>query len=348
MEPTLISTDTEPAAQHLSPAELPDLGNKSSTDLPKIVSLGGGHGLFQTLRAVRTLDYESITAVVTVADDGGSSGRIRHELAQIPPGDLRMALSALAPDDEEGRMWESVLQHRFGGHGALAGHAVGNLLIAGLFDILQDEAQALDTVAKLIRAKGRVLPMCDQPLDIAADVAGLDDDPRIIRQVRGQVAVASTTGTVRRVKLIPEQPQPHPEVCEAILSADMVTLGPGSWFSSVIPHLLVPGIVKALGETKAKRVIVLNLSAEPGETSGFSAERHIHILQQHAQQLQADLVLADAQTVPNSSDRRYLENAARKLGAEIAFCDLREEEDNGMLTERHCPVKLGTALRELL
>lgn len=339
---------TEPMVQHLPPSELPDLTANCSGGLHRIVSLGGGHGLFQTLRAVRKLDHESITAVVTVADDGGSSGRIRHELAQIPPGDLRMALSALAPDDEEGRMWESVLQHRFGGHGALAGHAVGNLLIAGLYDILQDEAKALDTVAKLIRAQGRVLPMCDEPLDIAADVAGLDDDPRIIRQVRGQVAVASTTGTVRRVKLIPEQPQPHPEVCKAILDADVVTLGPGSWFSSVIPHLLVPGIVDALKETRAKRIVVLNLSAEPGETSGFSAERHIHILQQHAQNLQVDVVLADAETVPNSSDRRHLENSAKNLGAEIAFYDLREVQENGMSTERHCPVKLASALKELV
>lgn len=313
----------------------------------KIVSLGGGHGLFQTLRAVRHLQPEQITAVVTVADDGGSSGRIRHELNQIPPGDLRMALSALAPEDEEGKMWESVLQHRFGGHGALAGHAVGNLLIAGIFDILKDEAKTLDTVAKLIRAEGRVLPMCDEPLDIAADVAGLDDDPRIIRQVRGQVAVASTTGTVRRVKLIPEQPEPHPEVCTEILNADMVTLGPGSWFSSVIPHLLVPGIVEAIDKTSATRVIVLNLSAEPGETSGFSAERHIHILQQHAQNLSADFVLADSSTVPNSSDRRYLEQAAKKLGAEIAFHDLREEAADGYLVDRHCPKKLSEALHSI-
>lgn len=339
--------NTEPSAKHLPALDMPAIDPNQPRHPNKVVSLGGGHGLFQTLRAMRKLDPESITAVVTVADDGGSSGRIRHELGQIPPGDLRMALSALAPDDEVGQMWESVLQHRFGGHGALAGHAVGNLLIAGLFDILQDEAKALDTVAQLIRARGRVLPMCDQPLDIAADVAGLDDDPRIIRQVRGQVAVASTTGTVRRVKLIPEQPEPHPEVCKAILDADMVTLGPGSWFSSVIPHLLVPGIVDAIAETTAKRVIVLNLSAEPGETSGFSAERHIHILQQHAQRLRADIVIADADTVPHSSDRRYLEHAAKRIGAEIGFYDLREQEENGMLTERHCPDKLARAFREL-
>ena len=181
----------------------------------KVASLGGGHGLFQTLTAVRLLHPDTITAIVTVADDGGSSGRIRRELGQIPPGDLRMALSALAPRDDEGRMWEATLQHRFGGSGALAGHAVGNMLIAGLYDILQSEVAALDVVAKLIRAEGRVLPVCEQPLEIEAEVGGLDADPRIVRQVRGQVAVATTVGSVRRARLVPE----NAVACEEAMTA---------------------------------------------------------------------------------------------------------------------------------
>ena len=135
--------------------------------------LGGGHGLYQTLLAARMSNAERISAIVTVADDGGSSGRLRRELDIIPPGDLRMALAALSGDTEAGKMWAQTLQHRFGGNGAMAGHAVGNLLIAGLTDVLGDYQAALDAVAVLTESHGRVLPVVNQPLDIEAEVAGL-------------------------------------------------------------------------------------------------------------------------------------------------------------------------------
>src|SRR5699024_1256991 len=141
---------------------------------------------------------------------------------------------------------------------------------------------ALDKVAELAGSTGRVLPVCVEPLDLEAEVSGLDQDPRLMRQVRGQVAVAATPGQVRRVRLIPERPEANPEAVQAILDADLVTLGPGSWFSSVIPHILVPDVVDALDRTDAVKILVLNLTAELGETNGFSAERHIHVLRQHA------------------------------------------------------------------
>ena len=312
-----------------------------------ITSLGGGHGLYQTLVAARLSAPESITAVVTVADDGGSSGRLRRELDIIPPGDLRMALAALASDDEEGSLWARTLQHRFGGNGALAGHAVGNLLIAGLADVLGDEQAALDKIAELTRSRGRVVPMCNQPLEIEAEVAGLDDDPRVIRSVRGQVAVATTPGTVRRVKLIPDRPEACGLAVAAIRDADVVTLGPGSWFSSVIPHLLIPGIVEALNATDARKVVVLNLSAEPGETQGFSSERHIHMLSQHAPSLRVDHILADSNTIPTSSERSYLQRAAAGLGADVVFEDLRTQDGNGRSLNKHDPSKLSAALVSL-
>lgn len=312
-----------------------------------VACFGGGHGLFQTLRAVRHLAPQEITAIVTVADDGGSSGRIRRELGQIPPGDLRMALAALAPFDEQGRIWEQTLQHRYGGHGALAGHAVGNMLIAGLYDVLGSEVAALDQVAQMIRAEGRVLPLCDRPLQIAAEVAGLDDDPRIIREVRGQVAVASTVGQVRRVRIHPEQPPACPEALQALRNADLITLGPGSWFSSVLPHLLVPEVVETLATVDAMKVVVLNLDAEPGETAGFTAERHIHILQQHCASFSADAVIVDDTQLGSASERRHIERAAAGLGAWVKFCDVREEDSDGFHTSRHDPAKLAAALHEV-
>ena len=312
-----------------------------------ITSLGGGHGLFATLRAVRRIADE-VTAVVTVADDGGSSGRLRRELGRIPPGDLRMALAALSADDERGRLWEDVLQHRFGGTGALAGHAVGNLIIAGLTSVLDDEVRALDEIGSLLGICGRVLPMSPRPLDIEAEVVGLEDDARVVRPVRGQVAVATTPGQVRRIRLIPDNPPATPDAVEAIMSADMVTLGPGSWFTSVLPHLQVPELVGALRDTSAQRVVELNLSSEPGETAGFSSERHVHMLTQHAPDLTLDKILVDESTIGGASERSYLERAAATLSAEVVYADVREIDAEGGWTERHDPVKVAAALGELL
>ena len=309
-----------------------------------ITCLGGGHGLFATLRAARSLT-DDVTAVVTVADDGGSSGRIRRELGQIPPGDLRMAMCALAADDERGRLWESVAQHRFGGTGALAGHAVGNLLIAGLVSVLGDEVSALDEAAAVLGVRGRVLPMCSLPLDIEAEVVGLEDDARVVRPVRGQVAVATTPGQVRRIRLIPDNPPATPEAVSAIRDADLVTLGPGSWFTSVLPHLQVPELTEALRETTATRVVVLNLVSEPGETAGFSAERHIHMLTQHSPGLTADAIIVDERTVTGVTELRFLERAAAGLGAEIVIADVQEIDGDGRWTGRHQPRKLAAALQ---
>lgn len=317
----------------------------SKTTTPRaITSLGGGHGLYQTLLADRLCGAEQISAVVTVADDGGSSGRIRRELGIIPPGDLRMALAALASDDEDGRLWAKTLQHRFRGTGALAGHAVGNLLLAGLTEVLGSELQALDTVARLTGSLGRVLPVCNEPLEIEAEVAGLADDPRVMLPVRGQVAVAATPGSVRRVRLHPARPMANPEAIAAITEADLITLGPGSWFSSVIPHVLVPAVVEAINRADAVRVVVLNLSAEAGETTGFSSERHIHMLRQHAPDLQVDRILVDGGHNPAQWERSNLSRAAEPLGAEVVFHDLRETTRQGQATDRHDPAKLAAAL----
>lgn len=330
------------------------MGSCASSTPRSVACLGGGHGLFQTLTAAKLLEPDAITAVVTVADDGGSSGRIRREMDTIPPGDLRMALAALSPDTPQGNLWEETLQHRFGGHGALAGHALGNLLLVGLSDVLGSHVQALDMLASMLRSRGRVLPVCPIPLDIEADVAGLEDDPRMMRAVRGQVAVATTPGEVRRVRVVPEQPAATPEALSAIMEADLVTLGPGSWFSSIIPHLLVPEIVEALNDTSAHRVVVLNLTSEPGETQGFSTERHIHMLRQHAPMLRLDTVLVDSSTLLSRSEREHVVRAAESIGARVEYADLTLVEDGqqgrdsvAWKSPRHDPHKLAAALAAL-
>jgi uncharacterized cofD-like protein len=309
----------------------------------KAVALGGGHGLHATLTALRTLTPD-VTAVVTVADDGGSSGRLRRELGLLPPGDLRKALIALAEPEES--TWASVFAHRFGGTGALAGHAVGNLVLAGLLEVLGDPIAALKEAGKLLGVHGRVLPMCAEPLDIEADVTGLDDDIRATRRIRGQVAIATTPGQVQRIRLHAtgrpgELPTACPAAVEAVLGADLVLLGPGSWFTSVLPHLLVPGLHEALVSTSARKVVILNLVPQPGETAGFSPEQHLDVLCQHAPRLRVDTVIADVDSVA-TPDR--LVRAAGVAGARTHLLRVAAPD----APDRHDPLALAESLRAAL
>jgi len=307
---------------------------------PKVVALGGGHGLHVMLSALGRLDAE-LTAVVTVADDGGSSGRLRREVpGVVPPGDLRMALVALASPSQQGQLWADTFQHRFTGEGALTGHPVGNVVLVGLTQVLGDTVAALDAMGAVLGARGRVLPMSCEPLDIVAQVEGLEDDITAVRRIRGQVAVAATPGRVRTVELDPADAPGCPEAVSAIQAADLVILGPGSWFTSVLPHLMLPDIASALTGSRAHRLVVLNLAPQPGETEGFSPEQHLDVLSAHAPKFQIDTVLADTAAVALPG---RLMAAARRLGARL---DLAEIAHPG--TPRHDPVALGRALAPVL
>jgi uncharacterized cofD-like protein len=316
------------------------VSSANGTRSASVVALGGGHGLQATLTALRSITPD-VTAVVTVADDGGSSGRLRRELGGLPPGDLRKAMLALAADDVG--PWPTVFAHRFGGDGALAGHAVGNLVLAALVEVLGDPLAALETASTLLGVHGRILPMSNQPLDIEADVVGLDHDPAAVRRIRGQVAVATTPGRVQRIRLHPaghpdEIPAACPEAVDAVLRADAVLLGPGSWFTSVLPHLLVPELHEALVATRARKVVVLNLVPQPGETAGFSTEQHLDVLCEHAPRLRVDAVIADVDSVP------LPDRIVRAAGAVGATAYLAKVAVPGA-PERHDPVALADILR---
>lgn len=306
----------------------------------RVVALGGGHGLAASLSALRQVTDE-LTAVVTVADNGGSSGRLRSELGVLPPGDLRMALAALCRDDEWGRTWASVLQHRFSSDGALHDHAVGNLLIVALWELLGEAVDGLDWVGRLLGAEGRVLPMSAVPLDITAKVLGVDPrQPGAITEIRGQVEVATTPGQVVEVALDPADPPACPEALVAIAEADWVVVGPGSWFTSVIPNLLVPALARGLEETAARRLVTLNLGEQKGETDGFSPETHLEVLAAHAPDLRVDVVLADAGHVP---DPASLRRTAQALGAELVIADICDEGRD----LHHDPGKLAKVYRDV-
>ncbi|MDX2703541.1 uridine diphosphate-N-acetylglucosamine-binding protein YvcK [Streptomyces sp. PA03-6a] len=302
---------------------------------PKVVALGGGHGLSASLSALRRITQD-LTAVVTVADDGGSSGRLRQEMGVLPPGDLRKALAALCGDDEWGRTWSQVVQHRFVSQGELHGHAVGNLLIVALWEQLGDPVAALEWVGRLLGAHGRVLPMSAVPLELTATVRGHDPaEPDEVTTVHGQATVALTPGEVQEVQLVPHDPPAVPEAVKSVLDADWVVLGPGSWFSSVMPHLLVPDLVSALMETRARKVLALNLAPQPGETEGFSPQRHLEVLARHAPKLTIDVVLADEAAV---LDRDSLIQAAERLSGTVELARVAAPDG-----PRHDPELLAAA-----
>ncbi|MBB3085615.1 gluconeogenesis factor YvcK family protein [Geodermatophilus sabuli] len=304
-----------------------------------MVAFGGGHGLAAALGAWRRLT-DDLTAVVTVADDGGSSGRIRREMPVLPPGDLRMALTALADDGEHTREMSRLLQHRFGGTGVLAGHPVGNLVLTGLIELHGgDTVRALDDLCRLLGARGRVLPMADVPLDLVARVESTDpDDPSRTRTIRGQVAIASTPGRVRDIIVSPPDPPVNPAVLDAIATADVVSLGPGSWYTSVLPHLLVPRLRAALADSPARVVVVLNLEPQPGETDGFSPEEHLTVLRAHLGGVALHTVIADVDSVV---DRCGLLSAVRECGAELVLAPVAELDG----APRHDPARLAAALQ---
>ncbi|MFI7023422.1 uridine diphosphate-N-acetylglucosamine-binding protein YvcK [Micromonospora sp. NPDC049900] len=318
----------------------------------RVVAFGGGHGLSVSLRALRRcapgLDLD-ITAVVTVGDDGGSSGRLRAERGGLPPGDLRQALVALAGDHPATRRSAGLFQHRFvpatrglpGRGDGLGGHAVGNLVIAGLMEQLGDPVAALEHAGAMLGAVGRVLPMSCEPVDIEARVRAADPGrPDEVSTVRGQHQVAVTTGRVESVRLTPQAPAACPQAVAAIGTADWLIFGPGSWYTSVLPHLLVPQLAAAILASPARRLVTLNLAAEK-ETLGLSVADHLAALRWYLPELTVDVVLADAKAVgaPEPVDR-----AAESLGARLVLAPVAVDDG----TPRHDPAALGAALVPVL
>ncbi|HKJ11588.1 MAG TPA: uridine diphosphate-N-acetylglucosamine-binding protein YvcK [Ornithinimicrobium sp.] len=304
---------------------------------PRTVALGGGHGLSASLRALRHLS-ENITAVVTVADDGGSSGRLREEFDILPPGDLRMALASLCEDTSWGHQWASVLQHRLGGDGELSGHALGNLLLMSLWELSDDPVRALEIAGRLLNIRGRVLPMSTVPLAIEAVIQGEGRAER----VRGQSAVASSRGRLLEMTLAPPSPPACAEAVEAITLADWVILGPGSWFTSVMPHLLVPGLRKALEQTPAHRILTLNVGTHDTETRNMVTTEHIDVLRAHAPDLTFDYVIADPTVTGGEEDA--LRETCSRMGAELVVSAVGKRSAQG----QHDTLRLAAAFRDVM
>ena len=290
-----------------------------------MVALGGGHGLATVLSAVRRY-AGSITAVVSVADDGGSSGRLRQAQEMPAPGDLRKCLVALAATDT---IWGEAFEHRFRS-GELDGHALGNLVIVGLAQVLGDFGQALEEAGRLLKCAGKVLPATTDAVVLKAD-AGPDG-----ASVEGQVAVANTPEAIRRVHIVPEDAKAHPEALTAIELADQVILAPGSLFTSLVPVLCVPSIREALAGARGRIVHVCNLRSQVPETAGLSATDHLRAVLAHGARVDAFLY---QQGGPLEAD----EIAVRALNIEPVAAEVAAA--NGHV---HDPGRLAQALEALL
>ncbi|KUG56376.1 2-phospho-L-lactate transferase [Kocuria rosea subsp. polaris] len=315
-------------------------------DSPSVAALGGGHGLAANLAALRRIT-PLLTAVVTVADDGGSSGRLRDELGVLPPGDLRMALAALCDDSEWGRTWRDVMQHRFsasdGRSTTLDNHALGNLLIVTLWELLGDPVAGLEWAGALLGARGRVLPMSTEPLVIAGDVPPSGGDcapgtPGAGRTITGQALLAKQAD-VCNVRLVPPDAPACPQAVEAVGLADWVIMGPGSWHTSVLPHLLLPELREAICGSRARRCVTLNLSPDT-ETRGKTAADHLRVLHAYCPELTLDVVLADPTATEDGAD---LEEVARGLGAEVFYADVRAHPGTAV----HNTLRLAAAYQEI-
>lgn len=307
---------------------------------PKVVALGGGHGLYASLSALR-LVTPHITAVVTVADDGGSSGRLREQFNVLPPGDLRMALSALCDDSEWGHLWREAIQHRFSAlpdaPKEIHGHAMGNLLLVSLWQLLGDPVAGLDWASRLLEARGRVLPMALDPLVISGDalLGGTTYE-----YVTGQAKLAKAE-RVENLTLEPKDARVCQEAVDAIMDADWIILGPGSWFTSVIPHLLLDQTRKALCETPANICVSMNLGLEEKETAGLGATGHLEALERYAPELEVGAVVADPTSV---QDRELFARGVADRAAKLVWSNLRTRQGENL----HNPLRLAAAYQEVM
>lgn len=305
----------------------------------RIVTLGGGHGISTLLRGLK--NYTSnLTAVVTVADDGGSSGRLRLSLGILPPGDIRNCLAALSNDEA---LLAQLFQYRFNDDSGLGGHSFGNLFISALADVTGSFEEAIAESGRVLSVHGRVLPATLHDVKLVADV----QLPNMVNQIRvkGESSIPEMPGRVRHIYLEPNNPPAFPPVIQAILAADMVIVGPGSLYTSLLPNLLVPDLLAALHSSRALKIYVVNIATQPGETGSYSVGDHVSVLEEHIGQSLFDIIVCNNRhegTLPNGVEWVTIdENAANYP---LYAADLLDLEHPW----RHDSEKLAKTLMDLL
>lgn len=338
---------------------LPDISRKTGSvqsGAPRVVAVGGGTGLPNVLRGLRPLLYSNdpgqgtpprdrLVAIVATSDDGGSSGKLRAEFNVVPPGDIRNCLAALSDNHA---LIADIFQYRFGSGDGLNGHAIGNLVLTALADVTNDFARAVELAARVIGARGTVLPATRDMVTLVAEF----EDGRI---VSGETAISAGGGRIRQLSLIPDRPRCLPDSCEALLKADVIVIGPGSLYTSILPPLLVPELRDALHRTQATRIFVANLMTEPGETDDYSALDEVLALERHLGAQLIDCVVYNTSPMADALVRTYAERGARpvitgqfelaaleRLGIRAIGVPLASEHPAGKI--RHHPDRLAAAL----
>jgi uncharacterized cofD-like protein len=296
---------------------------------------------------------EMLTAIVTVTDDGGSSGRLREEFQILPPGDIRNCMAALAEDEH---LLTKLFQHRFESEGDLSGHSFGNLFLAALASVTGDFLEAIKVSSEVLAIKGRIYPSTVEDVALVAEM----EDGRIIQ---GETNIVKARSPIRRLRLSSDHCKPLPETLKAIEDADLITIGPGSLYTSILPNLLVDGIVDAMRISTALKVYICNIMTQPGETDGFNVEDHLRVLFEYAPDLDLDYVVANSAKISDHLREKYLADGAAQvdLGSLVdsnvagvqgatrlhRFCvlvrDVLHEDD----LVRHNPAKLARLLLEI-
>lgn len=316
-----------------------------------VVALGGGTGLPAVLKGLAALSAEgeasalALTGVVTVTDDGGSSGRLRQQFGVLPPGDVRNCLVALARDDSP---FSALLQHRFESEPGIAGHAVGNLLLTALTQVTGDFLTAVDQLGAMIGARGRVLPTTVENVRLRAELESGE-------LLNGETDIVRERAPIRRLSLVPS-PRPTPEVLQALVNAHAIVVGPGSLYTSVLPNLLVEGVAATMYGVDAVKIYVANLMTEPGETDGYTLDDHLRVIRAHTGFDLFDYILVNRRPIDDESARRYAARGARPVErdstlryagrAQLIEADLAMETLGAKI--RHNPDSLACAIRPLI
>lgn len=285
-------------------------GNRSL----KLVAIGGGTGLSTLLAGLKRFVgqrgdgtwLESLSAIVTVSDDGGSSGRLREELQMLPPGDIRNCMIALS---EDSTLLARLFRHRFSGSGDLGGHSFGNLFLAALTEVTGDFVEAVRLSSEVLASKGHIYPATITDVRLVAE---LEDG----REVHGETQITRAHAPIRHLRLEPEQCQPLPDAIAAIRAADVITIGPGSLYTSILPNLLVARVAEAIGEARASRIFVTNLMTQPGETDGYDVHQHLAVVSRYAPQIRFDHVIMNDRSISSEQAALYRADGAHQIGVD--------------------------------
>lgn len=289
----------------------------------KLVAIGGGTGLSTMLAGLKQLVgktddelwIETLSAIVTVSDDGGSSGRLRDELQMLPPGDIRNCMIALS---EDANLISRLFRHRFRGDGGLGGHSFGNLFLAALTEVTGDFTEAIRLSSEVIASKGHIYPATLSDVRLVAEL----ENGSI---VRGETQISASKAAIRRLHLEPEQCLPLPQALNAIRTADIITVGPGSLYTSILPNLLVAKVARVIGESSATKIFVSNLMTQPGETDGYSAREHLEAVRKYAPEIHFDYVVVNNRRISDEQAERYADEGAYQIGIDDPIDDALDQ-----------------------